>query len=244
MYTFYLISFVLTGLFNSTSEYFLFPTLLRVNNMFKIAVLASGSGTDFQSIIDAVEVGDINGEIVLLVSNEPDAYCLERAKKHGIPYNVVEHRGKTRGEHEREIARAIDEEDPDLIVLAGYMRMFTDYFVDKFYGNMINIHPALLPLFGGPGYYGEHVHRAVIESGMKVSGCSVHFVTNEVDMGPIIAQRCVKVRYDDDIDSLSARVLEEEHKLLPDVVKAFSEDRVRLKSGKAWIVPPEKDNNS
>ncbi|MFO7992161.1 MAG: phosphoribosylglycinamide formyltransferase [Thermoplasmata archaeon] len=212
--------------------------------MFKIAVLASGSGTDFQSVIDAVESGEIQGKIVLLVSNEPDAYCLERAEKHGIPYEVVEHRGKTRGEHEKEIVRVMEEKDPDLIVLAGYMRMFTDYFVDTFYGKMINIHPALLPLFGGPGYYGEHVHQAVLESGMKVSGCSVHFVTNEVDMGPIISQRCVKVRHDDDIDSLSSRVLDEEHRLLPDVVKAFSEDRVRLENGKAWIIPPEKDNYS
>ncbi len=209
--------------------------------MIDIAVMASGGGTDFQSIIDAVESGEIDVRIVLLVTNDPDAYCIERAKKHGIDYHVIDHKGKTRREHEEEIIQIFDEYEPDLIVLAGYMRILTDHFVDRYFGKMINIHPALLPLFGGPGMYGEHVHRAVLNSGMKVSGCSVHFVTNEVDMGPIIAQRCVPVKYDDDIDSLSERVLEEEHRLLPKVVGAFGEGRIKLKDEKAYMMP-KKDN--
>ena len=211
--------------------------------MINIVVLASGSGTDFQSIIDGVESGMINGEIKLLITNNPEAYCIERAKKHDIDYRIIDHRGKTREEHEELIAGEIDKYDPDLIVLAGYMRMLTDYFVDRYFGKMINIHPALLPLFGGEGMYGDNVHQAVLDSGMKRSGCSVHFVTNEVDMGPIIDQRCVPVKHDDDIESLSSRVLEEEHKLLPDVVKAFSEGRDELEEDKAYIIPPEKDNN-
>ena len=211
--------------------------------MINIGVLASGSGTDFQSIIDGVESGMIDGKIDLLITNNTDAYCIERAKKHDIDYKIIDHRGKTREEHEKLISEEIEKYDLNLIVLAGYMRMFTDYFVDKYFGKIINIHPALLPLFGGKGMYGDNVHEAVLESGMKRTGCSVHFVTNEVDMGPIIDQRCVPVKYDDDIESLSERVLEKEHELLPEVVKAFSEDRVKLEEDEAFIIPPEKDNN-
>ncbi len=203
--------------------------------MTDIVVLASGGGTDFQSIVDAVESGDIPASISLMITNNPDAYCIRRARQHDISYKVIDHRSKTREEHEAEISDEIDALDPDLIVLAGYMRIFTDSFVDRYYGRMINIHPALLPLFGGPGFYGEKVHNAVLESGMKVSGCSVHFVTNEVDMGPIIAQKCVPVFYDDTVESLSERVLQVEHRLLPDVVGAFARGRVHLEMGKAWL---------
>lgn len=203
--------------------------------MYDIIVLASGSGTDFQSMIDSVLSGDINGRISMLITNNPDAYCISRARKHDIPYKVVDHRGKERHEFEDEVANTIDDLNPNLIVLAGFMRIFTDRFVDRYYGRMINIHPALLPLFGGPGFYGERVHKAVLESGMKVSGCTVHFVTTDVDMGPIIAQKCVPVFFNDTIESLSERVLKIEHRLLPDVVAAFSKDRVHLESGVAWI---------
>ena len=203
--------------------------------MIDIVVLASGGGTDFQSIIDAIDDGEIQGRIELLITNNPDAFCVSRARKNDIYYKIIEHRGKTREEHESEITEAIEIVDPDLIVLAGYMRILTDGFVDRYYGKMINIHPALLPLFGGPGYYGEKVHKAVLDSGMKVSGCSVHFVTNEVDMGPIIAQKCVSVFHDDTVESLSQRVLTEEHKLLPAVIGAFARGRVHLENGKAWL---------
>lgn len=203
--------------------------------MIDVVVLASGSGTDFQSIVDAAEAGKIDARVVLLISNNPGGYCLRRAKKHNIDCKVIEHKGKSREDHEKEIIEVVDYYDPDLIVLAGYMRIFTHYFVEKYYGKMINIHPALLPLFGGPGYYGERVHEAVLEAGMKRSGCSVHFVTNDVDMGPIIDQRCVEVKPDDDVESLAERVLEEEHRLLPYVVGAFAEGKVKLEDGKAWI---------
>ncbi|MFW6141147.1 MAG: phosphoribosylglycinamide formyltransferase [Candidatus Saliniplasma sp.] len=203
--------------------------------MIDVAVLASGSGTDFQSIIDAANEGKIDANVVLLICNNPGAYCVERAKEYDIDYRVIDHREKSREEHEEEVSEVIDEYDLDLIVLAGYMRIFTDCFVDKYYGKLINIHPALLPLFGGPGFYGEKVHESVLEAGMKRTGCSVHFVTNEVDMGPIIDQRCVEVKSDDDVDSLSERVLEVEHELLPSVVGAFAEGKVKLENGKAWI---------
>ncbi len=201
-----------------------------------VVVLASGSGSDFQSIVDACDAGEIDANVVMLITNNPDAYCITRAREHGIQHSVIDHRGLSRREHEKKLEKELDKIDPDLIVLAGFMRIFTDDFVEKYYGKLINIHPALLPLFGGPGMYGEHVHRAVLDSGMKVSGCSVHFVTNQVDMGPIIAQRCVPVKHDDSIDSLGERVLEQEHELLPTVVGYFADERVRLKEGRAWVV--------
>ncbi|MEF8832896.1 MAG: phosphoribosylglycinamide formyltransferase [Candidatus Thermoplasmatota archaeon] len=209
--------------------------------MIDVAVMASGGGTDFQSIIDASEAGEIEAEVKLLITNNPEAYCIERAKKHDIDHSVLDHKGKSRQEHEQEIIEVLKRYDPDLIVLAGYMRILTNDFVDRYHGKMINIHPALLPLFGGEGMYGEKVHEAVLEAGMKRTGCSVHFVTSEVDGGPIIDQRCVPVKNDDDIHSLAERVKEKEHELLPSVVGAFAEDRVELKKGEA-VVLSEKDN--
>ncbi len=209
--------------------------------MIDVAVMASGGGTDFQSIIDASESGKIDARVVLLLTNNPDAYCVERAKNHDIDHAIIEHQGRSRTEHESEMIDILEEYDPDLIVLAGYMRILTDEFVDRFYGKLINIHPALLPLFGGEGMYGDRVHKTVLDAGMKRSGCSVHFVTNEVDGGPIIDQRCVPVKNDDDPHSLSERVKEKEHELLPSVVGAFAEDRVKLEDGEAYILP-KKDN--
>ncbi len=183
-------------------------------------MLASGSGTDLQSVLDAIDSGYITGaEVSAVVSNNRDAYALERAKKHGADAIHIDHRGKPRKEHEQEIIDAIEPYKPDLIVLAGYMRALTPYFIEHYRGKIINIHPALLPLFGGKGYYGERVHEAVLESGMKVSGCTVHFVTEDVDGGPIIVQRCVPVKDDDTVETLKARVLEEEHRCLPEAVK-------------------------
>lgn len=213
------------------------------DKMIDVAVMASGGGTDFQSIIDASESGTIDAEVKLLITNNPEAYCIERAKKHDIDHHVIDHRDKERREHEKEISETLQSYDPDLIVLAGYMRILTDEFVDKHHGKMINIHPALLPLFGGKGMYGKKVHEAVLDAGMKRTGCSVHFVTSEVDGGPIIDQRCVPVKEKDDPHTLAERVKEKEHELLPSVVGAFAEGRVKLQDGKAAIVP-EKDNNS
>ncbi|MBS3816096.1 MAG: phosphoribosylglycinamide formyltransferase [Candidatus Thermoplasmatota archaeon] len=211
--------------------------------MIDVAVMASGGGTDFQSIIDASESGEINAKVTLLITDNPDAYCVERAKKHDIDHSIIDHEGKSRTEHESEIIEILEENDPDLIVLAGYMRILTDEFVERYQGKLINIHPALLPLFGGEGMYGEKVHRNVLEAGMKRSGCSVHFVTSEVDGGPIIDQRCVPVKKDDDPHSLAERVKEKEHELLPAVVGAIAERKVVLEDGEAYILP-EKDNNS
>ncbi len=196
--------------------------------MIRIAVLASGGGTNLQSIIDACESGYIDGTVVAVISNKEGVYALERARMHGAEAILIPSRGKKRREHEKEVMTELDRIKPDLILLAGYMRMLTPDFIERYSGRIMNIHPALLPCFGGKGMYGENVHRAVLDSGAKVSGCTVHFVTPEVDGGPIIVQRCVPVLEGDTVETLKARVLEEEHKAYPEAVRLFAEGRLSI----------------
>lgn len=207
--------------------------------MKSIAVLASGRGTDLQSILDAIESGYIrNADVKVVISNNREAYALERARKHGAEAIYTDHRGKSREDFERELIDALEPFKPDLIVLAGFLRSLTPYFINHYRWKIINIHPALLPLFGGKGFYGDKVHKAVLESGMKVSGCTVHFVTEDVDGGPIILQRCVPVKDDDTVETLAERVLKEEHKCLPEAVKLFVEGKITVKDGKVRINHP------
>lgn len=207
--------------------------------MKSIAVLASGRGTDLQSILDAIESGYIrNADIRVVISNNRDAYALERARKHGAEAIYIDHRGKNREDFERELVDALKPFKPDLIVLAGFLRSLTPYFINHYRWKIINIHPALLPLFGGKGFYGDKVHKAVLKSGMKVSGCTVHFVAEDVDGGPIILQRCVPVKDDDTVETLAERVLKEEHKCLPEAVKLFVEGKITVKDGKVIINHP------
>ena len=194
--------------------------------MYRIAVMASGSGTDLQSIIDAIDSGQIPGKIAVVISNNRDAFALERGKNHGTEALHIDHRGKTRLEHEKEISDALEARKIDLIVLAGYLRIFTNYFPDKYKNKIINIHPGLLPKFGGKGMHGMNVHNAVIAAGEKTSGCTVHFVTEEVDGGPILAWYKVPVLPDDTAETLQVRVLKTEHILLPLVVQWFAEGKI------------------
>ncbi|MCG2719108.1 MAG: phosphoribosylglycinamide formyltransferase, partial [Nanoarchaeota archaeon] len=184
--------------------------VINGDNMIKLAVLASGGGTDLQSVIDASEKNEIDAKVVVVISDRENAFALERAKKHGIDAYLVSPKNKTREEHEKEVSEIIDKYNVDLIVLAGYLRMFSPYFIKKYRNKIINIHPALLPFFGGKGMYGEKVHKAVLDSGMKISGCSVHFVDESIDGGSIIIQRAVDVKDDDTVETLASRVLEEE----------------------------------
>ncbi|MGC9059957.1 MAG: phosphoribosylglycinamide formyltransferase [Thermoplasmata archaeon] len=200
--------------------------------MLKLGVLASGRGTDFQSIIDAERQNFFDAKIVVLISNNPDAYALERAKQNGIPAHVISHKGKTREIHEKEITEVLEKYGVELVVLAGYTRTFTSFFVNRWRNRIINIHPALLPLFGGKGFYGLKVHEAVLSSGMKVSGCTVHFVTEEIDGGPIIIQKCVEVREDDTPETLAERVLEKEHEILPLAIKLIAEGKAKIIDGR------------
>ena len=205
--------------------------------MIKIVVLASGRGTNLQAIIDACEQGEIDGRIIAVISDRQDAYALERARKHGIKDIFLNPKGLKREEYNKKLLALLDSLSPDLIVLAGYMRILSPFIVEKYLGKIMNIHPALLPSFGGKGYYGERVHRAVLEYGCKVSGCTVHFVDEKVDHGPIIVQRCVPVLENDTPETLAERVLIEEHKALVEAVKLFAEGRLRIEGRRVRILP-------
>ncbi len=202
--------------------------------IFKIIVLVSGRGTNLQAIIDAIEKGKINGEIVGVISNKKKAYALQRAKNHGIETFYIPHKkDESREEYDKKLAKIIDEKRADLIVLAGFLRILSSWFVRKYKWKIINIHPALLPAFAG--LYGENVHKAVLDYGCKVSGCTVHFVDEEVDHGPIIIQKCVEVLDDDTAESLAQRILEKEHESLVEAIKLISEGRIKIEGRRVKI---------
>lgn len=190
-----------------------------------IAVFASGSGTNFQSLIDAVETGKINARIRGLVTNKSGIRALKRAQKHGIDTYVARPSDfETKEEYVRSLLKKLREWNTDLIVLAGYMIKVPSEVITEFSGRILNIHPSLLPKYGGKGFYGINVHRAVIENNEKESGCTVHIVTEEYDQGPVLAQEKVPVNSTDTPESLATRVLEKEHELLPKVVAEIIND--------------------
>ncbi|MEO0096529.1 MAG: phosphoribosylglycinamide formyltransferase [candidate division WOR-3 bacterium] len=200
----------------------------------RIAVLVSGRGTNLQAIIDACENGFIPGKVVCVISNVENAYALERAKRHNIPNFVISHKNKERIEFEKELTKKLEEFKPDLICLAGFMRVLTPYFIEYYRNRIMNIHPALLPAF--KGLYGEKVHQAVIESGAKFSGCTVHFVNEDVDGGPIIIQRIVPVEDEDTPETLAERVLKEEHIAYPMAIRLFAEGRWKIEGKRVKIL--------
>ena len=203
---------------------------------FPIACLVSGNGTNLQAIIDAIESGALPARIAAVISNVPDAFALERARRHGLPHFVVDHRQyQDRAAFDRELVKIIDSSQAKLVCLCGFMRVLTPAFTGRYPGRIINIHPALLPKFGGKGFYGHHVHQAVLAAGEKVSGCTVHVVDAEVDHGPIILQRSVPVLPDDTPESLAARVLVQEHFAYPEAIRLFAEGRVRIEGPRVII---------
>ena len=195
--------------------------------MLNIAVCASGGGTDLQSIIDACEAGKINGQIRLVISNRKKAYGLERARLHGIQAEWIK--------DEDEILKRFEEEKIDVVVLAGYLAIVGDKLIEQYKNRIINIHPSLIPSFCGPGFYGMHVHEAVFKRGVKVSGATVHFVTGEVDGGPIILQRAVDISDLETPEDIQARVLEIEHEILPEAVALYCEGRVSVENERVKI---------
>lgn len=195
--------------------------------MLNIAVCVSGGGTDLQSIIDACEAGKINGEIRLVISNRKKAYGLERARLHGIQTEWIK--------DEDEILKRFEEEKIDVVVLAGYLAIVGDKLIEQYKNRIINIHPSLIPSFCGPGFYGMHVHEAVFKRGVKVSGATVHFVTGEVDGGPIILQRAVDISDLETPEDIQARVLEIEHEILPEAVALYCEGRVSVENERVKI---------
>lgn len=197
--------------------------------MKSIVVLASGNGTNFQAILESIGRGEIKAKVNLLMSDKREAYVLQRAKENGIPSIVIKYRKENPEEFFNMISLNIKATQPDLIVLAGFNRILPESVISNFH--IINIHPALLPCFGGKGYYGMRVHQAVLESGAKFSGCTVHFVTGDVDGGPIILQRIVSIEDGDTPESLAEKIHIEEHKAIVDAIKIVLEGRYSI-SGK------------
>ena len=195
--------------------------------LFRISVLVSGNGSDLQSIIDAVEDGRIpNSKIVGVISSSENAYALERARQHEIPAAAVtKYEYADMRDRMDAILKILDGEHPDLIVLAGYLSILPAKVVEKYRGRIINIHPALLPKFGGKDFYGIHVHEAVLAAGEKESGATVHYVDEGVDTGKIILQEKVPVLPGDDPQTLRERVLEIEHKILPEAIAMIEKAR-------------------
>ncbi len=206
-----------------------------------IGVLVSGSGSNLQSIIDNIEKGLLDAKISVVVSNNPDAYALERSKKHGIPAVVIDHTAfQTREDFDRELVATLKTYPVELVVLAGFMRVLTPVFVDAFPRKVMNIHPALLPAFPG-----THVQQKAISYGAKFSGCTVHFVDSGVDTGPIIIQSVVPIYDSDDEHALAARILREEHRIYPQAIQYYAEGkldirerRVYIRNGKETEMPP------
>src|SRR5436305_4768780 len=180
----------------------------------RLGILISGRGSNMVALADAVEDGRIpNAEVAVVVSDQVNAAGLAKAKERGIETLVIERRGRTREEHDREIAEALRERSIDLVCLAGYMRILSREFIDPYRGRILNIHPSLLPSFPG-----LDAQKQALEHGVKLTGCTVHFVDESLDGGPIILQRVVPVHEDDTVETLSARILIEEHKLYAEAV--------------------------
>lgn len=193
----------------------------------KLGILVSGEGTNLQAIIDSIERKELSAEIAVVISNKKDAYALERAKKHNIPAVFISHKDfATREDFERALIQELDSRKVDLICLAGFMRVLTPLFVNYYRMKILNIHPALLP--AAKGLYGEHVHEAILKSGAKYSGCTVHFVTEDVDGGPIIVQKVVPVQDDDTPKTLAERILFQEHIAYSEAIKLVAENKLEI----------------
>ncbi len=190
----------------------------------RIAVLLSGRGSNFEALVDSIAAGRIpNAEIVLVVSNREGAPGIEKARERGIPARVIPSKGLEREAYDRLVVAALEDARPDLVCLAGFMRLLSTYFVERFRGRILNIHPSLLPAFPG-----LEAQRQALEHGVKFAGCTVHFVDENLDAGPIVLQAVVPIRDDDTAETLSARILDEEHRTYAEAVRIVLEGRYRI----------------
>lgn len=199
--------------------------------MLKIGVLASGRGTNLQSIINSIENGDLKAEIKVLISNNKGAKALERADRHKIVnYFLNPEDYSSRKDYDQALINLLEEEGAELIVLAGFMRLLSPFFVNYFKNRVMNIHPSLLPAFKG-----LHAQKQALEYGVKIAGCTVHFADEGMDTGPIILQASVPVKEDDTEETLAGRILEKEHIIYPRAIKLYSEGRFKVKNGRVEI---------
>lgn len=195
--------------------------------MVKIGVLISGGGTNLQAVIDGCENKSINGEVRVVISNKENAYGLERARNHNIKA-ICE-------KDEDKIIEVLKENEIELVILAGYLKIVSPKLVNEYRNKIINIHPSLIPAFCGKGYYGKKVHQGVIDYGAKVTGATVHFVDEGADTGPIIMQKTVEVKQDDDTKKLAKRVLEVEHEILTKSISMFCENKLTVNGRRVYI---------
>ena len=204
-----------------------------------IAVLVSGSGTNLQSIINEIEAKRLDAKIEIVLSNRADAYGLERAKSHGVATVVLDHKPfSSREAYDQAVVELLRSRGVELVVLAGFMRLLSPVFVKAYSNRIMNIHPALLPAFPG-----LHVQKKAIEHGVRFSGCTVHFVNEECDEGPIIIQAVVPVFPDDTEGALSARILEQEHRIYPRAIQLYAEGRLRVEGRRVLVAGFSKDAN-
>ena len=202
----------------------------------RVAVLASGSGTTFQNLVERSRAGTLPAEIVALAVSKPDAYAKTRAETLGVPCTVLPK--ETQRDPETlgaAIARFLDEHEAGLCAMAGFLKLWS--IPQGWRGHVLNVHPALLPAFGGKGMYGHHVHDAVLASGAKVSGCTVHFADDEYDHGQIVLQRTVPVLEDDTPDTLAVRVQEAERDAYPEAISLFAQGRLRIEGRRVRVLP-------
>jgi phosphoribosylglycinamide formyltransferase-1 len=199
--------------------------------MKRVAILLSGRGSNFLALSDAIERGDVPARIVVVISNRKEAPGLENARKRGYKALFIPSKGKKREDFDREVVTQLENESVDIVCLAGFMRLLSSYFVRQFPFRILNIHPSLLPSFPG-----LDAQKQALDWGAKVSGCTVHYVDEELDHGPIIVQRAVTVEEGDDEDTLAHRILEQEHKAYPHALKLICEDRVQVKGRGTYIL--------
>jgi phosphoribosylglycinamide formyltransferase 1 len=209
----------------------LFPERQSMQRQVPLGVLISGSGTNLQAIIDAIEAQELDAKIQVVLSNRADAYGLVRAKKHGIPVEVLDHkRFPSREAFDQAVVNILRDRQVELVVLAGFMRLLSPVLVHAYSNRIMNIHPALLPAFPG-----LHVQKKAVEHGVRFSGCTVHFVNEACDEGPIIIQAVVPVFPDDTEETLARRILEQEHRIYPRAIQLYSEGRLRIEGRRVFV---------
>ncbi len=208
----------------------------------KLGVLSSTRGTDMQAIIDEIKAGRLDASIEVVISNRKDAYALERARRHGIEAVFIEPGDKSREEFDREVMKILKEKNIDLILLIAYMRIIGPEFVSEYKNKIMNVHPSLLPAFGGG--IDKGVHRAVLNHGVKITGCTIHFVDETVDGGPIVVQKAVSIGEDETVDSLKEKVQNAEKEGIIEAIKLFQEGRLRVNGRRVRILSDENTGHS